>query len=194
VAFQVLLPCGARLRVNVGVITQILQRPAPGVDVSRLRKPSGRTVAQEFRYAADIGGEDRRARRQCFDDDHRLTLEPQRREHEAPDRAEGLEHHLALDSAGEPDTGHAHRLERFALRTVAHHQELAVLQAGEPPGFQEPANAFLTRQPPDVSELTRLRCGYCTLTRVRDAIVPYAQLLFWYSRFDKTGLREFREA
>ena len=59
---------------------------------------------------------------------------------------------------------------------------------------QEPANAFLACQPPDVSELTRLRCGYCALVRVRDAIVAYAQLVFWYSRFDKTGLREFREA
>jgi hypothetical protein len=150
-------------------------------------------VAQEFRYAAYIGGENRRARRQCFDDDHRLTLEPQRWQDEAPDRAESLEHRLALHRAGEADTGHAHRLERLAFRTVADHQELVVLHVGEPPGGQEPANAFLTCQPPDVSKLMRLRCGYCALVRVRDAIVAYPELLFWYARFDKTGLGKFCE-
>jgi hypothetical protein len=110
-------------------------------------------MAQEFRYAANIGGEDRCARSQRFDNDHRLTFKPQRREGQGPERRKSLQHCPVLHRTREPDSGHAHRLKRFALRTVANDKELAVVHPGEPPSFQEPMDAFFSCQPPNVSDL-----------------------------------------
>ena len=118
------------------------------MDVTRPRKPASGAMIQELRYAADIGGENRRAHRQCFDHDHRLTFEPQRREDEAPDRTMNLEYFPVLHRAREPGTRHAHRFKRFAPGTVANHKKLEVLDPGEPPGRQEPAHAFFARSRP----------------------------------------------
>src|ERR1700722_18651612 len=101
-----------------------------------------------------------------------------------------LEHRLVLYRARKPDAGHAHRLKRRTFRTVPDHEELAILHAGEPPSFQEPADAFFACQPSDACDLVRLCCRHGALARICDAIVPHAQLPCWYSSFDEPGLRE----